>query len=136
MPRSTLARRDYRVFDFATELRSQSAAALSATTNGTGLFIPEANAALVLHFEVRVAAYTGYVAGTAQWQIIIQGSADNTTYVDIQSFVPTGTGGIFTFKSSGMELEGINPGCKYLRVRAVLTGAAGNLTYGAFVTMH
>lgn len=79
------------------------------------------------------AAYTGYVAGTAQWTIAVEASSDGTTYSTIASFVSDGTAGRKEFLLSPYEINQVVSGAKFMRVRATKTGSPGNLTYAAYI---
>lgn len=133
MPRSTIANRREYLFDKALELRSYTAAALSATGSGTAIAL---DAAKLEEFRaiVQVAAYADYAAGTAQWSIAVQASVDNSTFTTIESVVPPGTAQEYRIPLSGEWVDKLASGAVYIRVTATKTGAAGNLTYGAFLT--
>lgn len=137
MPRSTIARRDVGVFDKATELRNQSSAALSATTSETAVFIPSARLSLSIRCEIRALNYTGtFAAGSLQWAIAVEVSDQaGTGFVPIVTKVPNGTVQVFTFDIRGIEVEQLKTNGAYFRTTATKTGAPGNLTYGAFLTM-
>lgn len=134
MPRSTIANRVGKIFDKNLELYDIATAAISATTNGTPLAI---DATRVLDYDLAInpMAYTGYVAGTAQWSISI-GAATTVggTYNTVGSIVLDGTAAQRFIALSGAMINGVTPGAQFLRVTATKTGTPGNLQFGAFLT--
>lgn len=134
MTRTGLLRYYSATFDKATELRDRDAAAIAATTNGTAVEL------YPISFQtcavaVAAASYTGYVAGTAQWTISVEVSdAEAGTYSPIGSAVIPGDGGLFEVPISGFAASQANSEATWMRVVATLTGLAGSLSYGAWVT--
>ncbi|MBD2437376.1 hypothetical protein [Nostoc sp. FACHB-110] len=133
MPRSTIANRRAIPFDKALELRDYSASAISATTAGTAISLA---ATKLESFKcvVNVAAHTGFSAGTAQWDITVEASTDNSTFKTVGIVTPQGTANQFDLPLSGEWIEDIVSGAIYIRSKASKTGSPGNLTYGAFLT--
>lgn len=140
MARSTIANRRAILLDASLILRDFTLGiAISATTAETA--INNTNAAELRYYKavVDVAAYTGYIAGTAQWTITIEASADNVTFVPVGTVTPTGAAGRFQVPLSGEWVEknlpnASYPNINYLRAKATKTGTPGNLNYGAFLT--
>ncbi|WP_414755539.1 hypothetical protein [Anabaena sp. CCY 9910] len=132
MPRSTIANRRSHQFDKNLELRDYTAAAISATTAGSAIAL---DATKLVNYKcvVDVAAYSSYSAGTAQWTISVEASADNSTFAPVGSITPAGTAGKFDIPLSGEWVQDLVASAAYIRVRAVKTGSPGNLTYGAFL---
>lgn len=134
MTRSTIANRVGKAFDKNLELYDIATAAISATTNGTALAI---DATDIIEYDVVVnpVAYTGFVAGTAQWTISV-GAATTVggTYNTVTSIVLDGTTTQRFIALSGAMVSGVTPGAKFLRVTATKTGTPGNLQFGAFLS--
>lgn len=134
MPLSTTGDRRKNLLDKLLELRDYSATALAATTNGTPVTI---DATKIIAYEAvcKVAAYTGYVDPTAQWDLKVQVSADNVTYVDASvAYVLDGTEQKVRFALSGAAVNDLAADALYVRTVATKTGAPGDLTYGAFLS--
>lgn len=134
---STIADRRVRgTYDAALELRDYAAAALSATGSSTGVAFPSRK---FESFKVclSLAAYTGYAAGTAQWTITVEVAATvGGTYTVIGTLLPA------TFAGAAAETEFVFGGdevadrlatAEFIRVTATKVGAAGNLTFGAWI---
>ncbi|MBN3875253.1 hypothetical protein [Nostoc sp. JL23] len=133
MPRSTIANRRAIQFDKATELRDYAAAAISASTTETALFYAVTK---LMDYKavVDVAAHTGFVATTAQWDITVEaGATSGGTYKTVGTFTSTGVANRFDVPLSGEWVDDIVADAAYIRVKAVKTGSPGNLTYGAFL---
>lgn len=133
--------RDSRAYhvDSLLELRSISAAAISATTSSTGIEVGSVLRKFDLaKLVVNWAAYSSYTATTAAW----------TVHVGISNLV----GGTYTTVSQTVELVGSAAGqieipisgllntyldadSVFVRVTATKVGTPGNLTYGAFITL-
>lgn len=136
MPRSTLATRRAQGFDKNLELRNYTAAALAATASGTAIAIPEAVTAHNYKCVVHSAAYTGFVAGTAQWVISVEVSTQIATgFVAVGSVVLDGTLREWDIPLSGEWVEQRVPGARFVRVTATKVGAAGDVTYGAYLAI-
>jgi hypothetical protein len=134
MPRSTIANRVGKLFDKSLELYDIATAAISATTNGTPL---ATDATKILDYDLAInpVAYTGYVAGTAQWAISIAAATTvGGTYNTVASVVLDGTATQRFIALSGAFVNGVTPGALFLRVIATKTGTPGNLQFGAFLT--
>lgn len=133
MPRSTITNRRAIHFDKATELRDYAAAAISASTTETAIALP-ATKLMSYKAVVDVAAHTGYVATTAQWDITVEAAlTSGGTYKTIGTFTALGTANRFDVPLSGEWVDDIVADAAYIRVKAVKTGSPGNLTYGAFL---
>ena len=136
--RSTLPRSSNRAqIDALTTLRAFDAAAIAVTTIGTPIEYP-LTAEESIKVIVNQGAYSGYVAGTAQWTISFQASATLAgTYTEIRSILPFVAAGLLNSGQelfiSGEQTNKIVPNARFLRAVATLTGAAGALTYGAFL---
>ena len=133
--------RDSRAYhvDSLLELRPISAAAISATTSSTGIEV----GSILRKFDlakiiINWAAYTGYVATSAAWNIKI----------DVSDLV----GGTYTAVTQTIELDGAAAGqieipmsgllnayldadSAFVRVTATKVGVPGNLTFGAFIPL-
>lgn len=134
MPRSTIGDRRTSMFDKATELRNYSAAAVAANASETGIALPASKYGSI-RAVVNAAAYTSYVATTAQWTIEIQAATTlNGTYTTVGSVVLTGVQQEFDLPLSGEYIEQRVPGAKFIRANAVKTGTPGALTYGAYLS--
>jgi hypothetical protein len=134
MPRSTIANRVGKVFDKNLELYDIATAAISATTNGTPLAI---DATRYLDYDVVInpVAYTGFVAGTAQWSISIAAATTvGGTYNTVGTIVLDGTATQRFIALSGVMIGGVTPLTQFLRVTATKTGTPGNLQFGAFLS--
>ncbi|MEH1821524.1 MAG: hypothetical protein V7L31_20995 [Nostoc sp.] len=140
MARSTIANRRAILLDASLILRDfTTAVAISATTAETA--ISNTNVAELLYYKavVDVAAHTGYVAGSAQWTITIEASADNSTFVPVGTVIPIGVANRFQIPLSGEWVEknlpsAAYPNIIYVRAKATKIGSPGNLNYGAFLT--
>jgi hypothetical protein len=133
MPRSTLTNRVGKTFDKSLELYDPAAAAISATTNGTALFL-DATKILDYDLVINPVAYTGFAAGTAQWAISIAASTTlGGTYNTVASIVLDGTAAQRFIALSGVMVGGVTAGAQYVRVTATKTGTPGNLQFGAFL---
>ncbi|WP_445634592.1 hypothetical protein NSTC745_06414 [Nostoc sp. DSM 114161] len=133
MPRSTIANRRAIQFDKALELRDYAAAAISASTTETAIAFP-ATKLKAYKCVVDVAAYTGYVASSAQWDITVEASTTSGgTYKTVGTFTALGAQNRFDVPLSGEWVDDIVADAAYIRVKAVKTGSPGNLTYGAFL---
>ncbi|MBW4677132.1 MAG: hypothetical protein KME52_24945 [Desmonostoc geniculatum HA4340-LM1] len=133
MPRSTISNRRAIQFDKATELRDYSAATISASTTETAIAYPVTKLK-AYKAVVDVAAHTGYVATTAQWDITVEVSTTSGgTYKTVGTFTATGVANRFDVPLSGEWIDDIVADAAYIRVKAVKTGSPGNLTYGAFL---
>ena len=136
--RSTLPRSSNRAqIDALTTLRAFDAAAIAVTTIGTPIEYP-LTAEESIKVIVNQGAYSGYVAGTAQWTISFQASATLAgTYTEIRSILPFVAAGLLNSGQelfiSGEQTNKIVPNARFLRAVATLTGAAGALTYGAYL---
>lgn len=133
MPRSTIGNRRAAAFDKSLELRDYALAAISATTAGTGIpFSPEKT--IMFRAIANYPTYTGYVAGTAQWEMQIQASTTLTgTYVTIASVPLVGTQQVAEVAVSGLSAGLLAAGAKFVRVNLVKTGTPGNLQCGAYL---
>jgi len=134
MPLSTIGDRRKDLFDKLLELRAYDAAALTATANGTALSI---DATKIIAYEAicNIAAYTGYDAGTAEWALKIEVSADDSTYVAVTpDTVIDGTAQELRFALSGAAVNDVVADAIYVRVVATKTGSPGNLTFGAYLS--
>jgi len=123
------------MFDKELELRDYAAAAISATTSGTAIELPELTKQNEFSVLVNAAAYTGtFAAGTLQWGIAIEVSDQPSSgFVEVASVVPAGVAIEYKIPLSGDWVQQKKPGAKYARVTATKTGSPGNLTYGAFI---
>lgn len=134
---STIADRRVRgTYDAALELRDYAAAALSATGSSTGVAFASRK---IESFKVclSLAAYTGYVATSAEWTITVEVAATvGGSYTVIGTLLPA------TFAGAAAETEFVFGGdevadrlatAEFIRVTATKTGAAGNLTFGAWI---
>jgi hypothetical protein len=120
-------------FDKALQLRSNTAAAVAATTSETAIALAATKEG---SFEavIDVAAHTGYAAGTAQWTISVEVSDTlGGTYVSVGSFVVTGVAKRIQLPMSGQYCQQLKADAAYVRVTATKTGSPGNLSYGAFL---
>ncbi len=139
MSRSTIANRRAISLDANLLLRDFTAGiAVSATTAETA--ISNINVAELCYYKavVDVAAHTGYAAGTAQWTITIEASADNSNFFPVGTITPIGTANRFLLPLSGEWVEKNVPGATYpniiyVRAKATKIGSPGNLNYGAFL---
>lgn len=133
MSRSTIANRRALQFDKELELRDIAKVAAAATASEPAIAFP-ATKQLAYKAVIDVAAHTGYVAGTAQWAISVEVSADNVTFKTVAAVIPVGTQTRFEVALSGEFVEDVLPSAAYVRTTATKTGAPGNLTYGAFLS--
>jgi hypothetical protein len=112
--------------DQETVIREKTATALSATEVPTAIAFIQKYDLLVV---INAAAYSGYDAGTAQWTITVEASADNSTFVVLRSFVLDGTAQRFDTAISQQEMLPYS----YIRTKATKTGTPGTLSYGSFI---
>ena len=137
MPISTMAARRPVEFDEDLQIRAYTAAAISSTTSATGIAF---NADHCVDFVVvlDVAAYTGtFSAGSLQWAIAVEISDTlGSGYTVVQTVVPNGVANHYELSVSGKEAAKLEPGPKFIRTTATKTGAAGDLTYGAYVSTY
>ena len=133
MPRSTISSRRIALFDKSLELRNALNPAISAAVAENPVQFP----AEKYDFYKAVThspSYTGYAAGTAEWQAIIEVSTQLAgTYKQVGIATLPGVGGEIQIPLEGSYIEDVLPGAAYIRVRTVKVGAPGNLTYGAFL---
>lgn len=132
MPISTLGNRRSDTFDANLELRSYSAAAISATTAGTAIDLMGA-AMNEFKCAIIMGAYTSYAAGTAEWTFSVE-VATTTSFVEIAQFTPkSGAAQQIDIPLAGYLVDDAVPTAAKIRVVATKTGTPGNLTYGAFL---
>ena len=133
MAQSTTTYRRALLFDKALELRDYAGAAIAASQTENAIPFP-ATKQLGYKCVVDVAAITGIVAGTAQWDISIEASTSAAgTYKEIAKLTPGGAANRFDLPLSGEWVNDVVPEALYIRVKATKTGTPGNLTYGAFL---
>lgn len=134
MPLSTIAARRKNLLDKELEIRDITAAALASSTSTPGLEL-DLTSQMAYEVVAGVAAYTGFEAGTAQWDLSVSVSANNSDWV-VASAVNAldGTAQEVRFAFTGAAVNDLVTDAKYIRVNATLTGTPGNLTYGAYVT--
>jgi hypothetical protein len=131
---STPARRAV-LFDKSLELRNYDAAAIAATTAETAIKFA-ATKQTSYKAVVLFALHSGFVAGSAQWEIIIEAATTSGgTYVQIGKAVSNGLQARFDIPLSGEWVESLLTDASFVRARAVKVGAPGNLTYGAFLNL-
>ncbi|MBD1995161.1 hypothetical protein H6G00_00775 [Leptolyngbya sp. FACHB-541] len=134
MSRSTIANRRSAQFDKELELRDYSKVALAASAPEAAIAFP-ATKQMTYRCIVNVGSHTGYVAGTAQWNIAVEASADNVSFKPVGSVATTGAIAGLEIALSGSSVESVVPNAAYIRVTATKVGAPGNLTYGAFLAL-
>lgn len=135
MPRSTIANRRTNAFDANISLRLITAAALSATTSTTGVFIPELLKHLYFKAVINANAYASH-DGSNNWSIAVEASEQlSTGYVTVGTVPLTGTLREFDLPLSGDWIEQRVSNARFIRVTATRTGAPGNLTFGAYLTV-
>lgn len=132
---STIADRRRRgTYDKETELRAYTATAISATTSSTGVSFPVRKTA---DYKVcySIAAYTGYVSTTAEWNITVEVSdVVGGSYTQVGTTIkPVGTALEGEIPLTGDYVTGIDADSAFIRVTATKTGSPGNLTYGAWL---
>lgn len=133
MPRSTISSRRAVIFDKNLELRNASNPAISTATAENPVQFP-AEKYDFYKAVVHAPNYTGYVAGTAEWQAIIEVSTTLAgTYRQVGGATIPGAGSDLQIPLEGSYIEDVLPGAAYIRVRTVKVGAPGNLAYGAFL---
>ena len=135
---STIAdRRKRGTYDVLLELRPITAAAIAATTNETGIEFASRKCA---QFKVcfALAAYTGYVASSAEWIINVAVSATlggtYTTVASVAASVAAGAALETSLVIGSNLVASIVPAAEFIRVSAVRVGASGNLSYSAWIT--
>ena len=134
---STLPRSTNRgLIDALTTLRNYSAAAISATTVGVPIeyaFTAEESVKVIMNF----AAYSGYVASSAEWVITTEISATLAgTYrvVDtIAAFIGAGAALQHEIFLGGRQMENLVANARFMRVTATRVGAPGNLVFGSYL---
>lgn len=134
---STLkARRKKGVYDSALELRDYDAAALSATGSEAGVSFP-VRAQESFRVVINMAAYSGYVATTAEWTISVEVSdVVGGTYTEVASLPAAASGGAalqVPLDLNGALVEALDADAAFIRVTATKTGSPGDLTYGAYI---
>lgn len=123
--------------DALTTLRDYTAAALSATTNGTPIEYPF-NAEESVKVIINQAAYSSYSAGSVQWTISLQVCTTvGGTYREVASIAPTvAAGAALTGQEvflSGEQINKVFAGARFLRIVATKLSTAGDLTFGAYL---
>ncbi len=139
--KSTLPRANNSVnsaqIDALTTLRDYTTAAISATANGTPIEYPFA-AEESFKVIINQAAYSSYIATSAEWVISLQVSnAVAGTYVTVASILPALAAGaalngqeVFL---SGEQINKTVADARFLRIVATKTGSPGNLTFGSYL---
>jgi hypothetical protein len=123
--------------DALTVLRDYTAAAASATTNGTPIEYPF-TAEESVKVIINQAAYSSYSAGSVSWTLSLQVSdAVAGTYREVASIAPTVAAGaalngqeVFL---SGEQINKVVAGARFLRIVATKLSTAGDLTFGAYL---
>ena len=123
--------------DALTTLREYTAAALSATGNGTPIEYPF-TAEESVKVIINQAAYSSYSAGSVSWTLSLEVSdAVAGTYKQVASIAPTVAAGaalngqeVFL---SGEQINKTVPNARFLRIVATKLSTAGNLTFGAYL---
>jgi hypothetical protein len=134
MPVSTIANRVAKHYDKETELRAKSSAAISATTAEAPIAL-DATAIRSFKCVVAAEAHTGYAAGSAYWQILVEAATGvAATFVQVGSVILNGTLDNPEIPLSGQSIVSAVPGATHIRVRAVKVGSVGNLIYGAYLS--
>ena len=137
---STTAPRRYDLVDGDLQLRAPSAAAISATTAETAV---ELKAEKLSYYKavVQHSAIGGTVDGSNYWQVKIEASDDNSTFVEIDSRNLGAAANRIDIPLEGQavtDLMGLaaQGEALYIRARAVKVGTtAGNLDYSAIITL-
>lgn len=129
-------RRRVGTYDKGLELRDPDGAAISATTSETSIkFASRKNE--VFRVVVNMAAYTGYTAGSAEWNVSVEVSdVESGTYTQVASLPASAGAGEAVqvpLDISGAEVAALDGDAEYIRVTATKTGAPGDLTYSAFI---
>jgi hypothetical protein len=132
MPVSTIANRRSVIFDKNLELRDIAAPAISADLNGTPLLL-DVPAFADFVCAVNALQYSGFVRGSAYWEISVEASADGLTWDKVGSTTPNGKPGQFLIALDGNAIEAIAPRASRLRVVAKKVGGVGPLAFGAFL---
>ena len=140
MSRSTINNRRFALLDALLELRDLSAGAITATTTENPIQL-DANKLLYYKAVLNLAAYTGFIAGVAQWDIYIEVSGDGgSTYKTLGTMTAPGESVIFDIGFTGEQVEDLISGGQftdadlYVRARSVKTGSPTSLNYGAYLT--
>ncbi|BDA74329.1 hypothetical protein CAL7716_084950 [Calothrix sp. PCC 7716] len=134
MPRSTIANRRATYFDKSLELRNASNLAISSGTAETGVLFPVTKQ-MEYKAVVHTPGYTGYAAGTTEWQVAIEvASTLAGIYVQVGIAPLPNKGGDVLIPLDGAYIEDILPTAAYIRARSIKVGSPGNLVYGAFVS--
>jgi hypothetical protein len=108
-------------------------APLAASTNTTPILF-DITAQPNCSCFVASAGYTGYVAGTAEWQIEVQVSDEvDGDFVTVGSVIVPGDKGTYSAGISGAGAYTLNPDARYVRLVATKVGAPGNITMGAYL---
>jgi hypothetical protein len=120
--------------DTQTQLRDYTAAALSATTSETGIALNSTNFE-AFKVALSIAAFTGYSVGTVDWAITVQVStALASGYVTVATVAPTlGLASETEVVLGGDQINDFVASATYIRCTATKSGAAGNLSYGAWL---
>ena len=119
--------------DELAKLRDIEAAALAATTSETGveLALTTDGACKCL---IQYQGYSGYTAGSAEWEISLEVSdLVGGTYVSVGSVALDAGPGNREIAFTGKQVEDLLPDAAFARVTATKVGAAGDLTYAAYV---
>ena len=111
-------------------------ASRSATTTGNAVVL---EAHKLTHTEVYAyGSYSGYVAGSAEWTLMLQASTDGINFTAVQT-IPLPSGDTPRLITGGTELRSLlrNQSARISHLRAVLTkvGAPGDHTGGAFLAL-
>lgn len=128
--------------DHLTTLRKVSGSSpIAATTAETPKEIAVGHLMTAFRLEVGCANYSGYVAGTSYWKVVLEASVDMVA----ANFKPIGecvlmpkSATDFSIRSeiltNGVVAQSLVPGAKYLRCNAVKVGTPGVLNYNAHMS--
>lgn len=118
-------------------LRAYSAAAASATTNGTPVEYPLTSQES-MKVIINQAAYSSYSAGSVSWTLSLQVSDTvGGTYKEVASIAPTVAAGAALKQQevflSGSQINKVVANARFLRIVATKLSTAGDLTFGAYL---
>jgi hypothetical protein len=128
--------------DALTTLRKvASSSPISVSTAEAPKEVSVAHLMTAFRLEVGCANYSGYVAGTSYWKIVLEASIDMVA----ANFKPIGECVLkpqnatdFSIRSeiltNGVIAQSVVPGAKYLRCNAVKVGTPGVLNYNAYMS--
>jgi hypothetical protein len=131
MPLPIWVGRNAASFDKFLELRAFGAVAGAET--GTAIQIA-VRKSLDYRVVINSRGYTGFVAGTAFYTVIIEVSATaGGTYTEVARLNLAPTAGLTEIPLSGSQVNYVVPTAEFIRHRVVITGTPAGLNFAAYL---